>query len=213
MLDRQWGRPPKIPKYPCVSRFQDKVWDFCKENRNPAAGSGDKRVNWPFRMPGGGSFTDAPYRSLLLASKQFLYAQRWHPLDEPPFSPLSLRHLLSPMRRFLTHLVSYPHPILRFKDVLSHHCDDYIEKILSSDASNSWKYDHIHVLQKLFQYRGVMKAGLVIDPLKGELAANIASRNAGSSFESKTANHSRGDPRAVGEGVTPVCGPTRRLSP
>ena len=90
------------------------------------------------------------------------------------------------MKGFLTHLVSYPHPILRFKDVLPHHCEDYIEKIMSSDASNSWKYDHIHVLQKLFQYRGVMKDGLVIDPLKGELAANIVSRNAGSSFESKT---------------------------
>ncbi len=180
------GTAPQNPEVSLVSRFQDKVWDFSNENRNPAAGSGDKRVHWPFRMPGGGSFTDAPYRSLLLASKQFLYALRWHPLDEPPFSPPSLRNLFRPMKGFLTHLVSYPHPILRFKDVLPHHCEDYIEKIMSSDASNSWKYDHIHVLQKLFQYRGVMKDGLVIDPLKGELAANIVSRNAGSSFESKT---------------------------
>jgi len=90
------------------------------------------------------------------------------------------------MTGFLVHLMSYPHPVLRFKDVLPHHCEDYIEKILSSDASNPWKYDHIHVLQKLFQYRGAMKDGLVVDPLKGELAANIVSKNAGSSFESKT---------------------------
>jgi integrase len=90
------------------------------------------------------------------------------------------------MKLLLVHLASYPHPILRFKDVLPHHCEDYIEKILSSDATSAWKYAHIHILQKLFQYRHVMKDGLVIDPLKGELAANIASRNAGSSFESKT---------------------------
>jgi len=102
------GTAPQNPEVSLVSRFQDKVWDFTNENRNPAAGSGDKRVHWPFRMPGGGSFTDAPYRSLLLASKQFLYALRWHPLDEPPFSPPSLRNLFRPMKGFLTHLVSYP---------------------------------------------------------------------------------------------------------
>jgi len=174
------------PRVSLLSRFRDDVWDFSKENRNPAAGSAAKRVSWPFRMPGGRLFTDPPFHSLLTASKQFLYAQRWHPLDEAPLAPLSLHDRLRFLRQFITHLVGYPHPILRFKDVLSHHCDDYIEKILSSDASNSWKYDHIHILQKLFQYRGVMTAGLVIDPLKGELAANLASRNAGSNFESKT---------------------------
>lgn len=180
------GADPRNPEVSLVSRFQDEVWDFSNENRNPAAGSRDKRIHWSFTMPGGGSFTDAPYRWLLLASKQFLYALRWHPLDEPPFSPPSLRNLFRPMKGFLAHLVSYPHPVLRFKDVLPHHCEDYLEKILSSDVSNSWKYDHIHVLQKLFQYRSVMTDGLVIDPLRGEMGANIVSRNGGSSFESKT---------------------------
>jgi len=137
-------------------------------------------------MQGGGLFTDAPFRSLLTASKQFIYALRWHPLDEPPFAPASLRAPFRSLKRFIAHLVSYPHPILRFKDVLPHHCEDYIQKILSSDAKSHWKYSNVHVLQKLFQYRGMMEDGLVIDPLEGRLAANIASRNAGSSFESKT---------------------------
>ncbi len=174
------------PEVSLVSRFRDEVWDFSNENRNPAAGSADKQICWSFRMQGGGLFTDAPFRSLLTASKQFIYALRWHPLDEPPFAPASLRAPFRSLKRFIAHLVSYPHPILRFKDVLPHHCEDYIQKILSSDAKSHWKYSNVHVLQKLFQYRGMMEDGLVIDPLEGRLAANIASRNAGSSFESKT---------------------------
>ena len=34
------GTAPQNPEVSLVSRFQDKVWDFSNENRNPAAGSG-----------------------------------------------------------------------------------------------------------------------------------------------------------------------------
>jgi hypothetical protein len=79
------------------SRFSDHVWDFSNENRNPAAGGHDKRIFWSFKMPGGGLFTDAQFRSLLMASKQFIYAVRWHPVDGPALAPATLRTLFRPL--------------------------------------------------------------------------------------------------------------------
>ena len=68
---------------------------------------------------------------------------------------------------------------------MPHHCEDYIQKLLSSNATRSWKYKHVQILQKLFQYRGVTKDGLVIDPLQGESAAKIVGKEP-RSFGSKT---------------------------
>ena len=59
------------PQVSSISRFCDDVWDFSDENRNPAMGRADKRICWSFTLPGGGLFTDARFRSLLTASKQF----------------------------------------------------------------------------------------------------------------------------------------------
>ena len=173
------------PDVSLASRFWDGVWDFSNEDGNPAAGSHDKRIYWSFKMPGGSLFTDARFRSLLTASKQFMYALRWHPIDEPAHAPASLRNLFRALKPFVAYLASCPNPVLRFKDVLPHHCEDYIQKLLSSNATRSWKYKHVQILQKLFQYRGVTKDGLVIDPLQGESAAKIAGKEP-RSFGSKT---------------------------
>jgi integrase len=172
------------PQVSVVSRFCDDVWDFSNEDTNPAMGINDKRIRWSFRMPRGGLFTDAPFESLLTASKHFLYALRWHPIDEPAHSPASLRNLFRTLRAFIAHLASYTSPILRFQDVLPHHCEDYIENLLCSDATRAQKYRHLLILQKLFQYKGVMEDNLAIDPLKGESPAKIAGKN--TAFESKT---------------------------
>jgi integrase len=77
-------------------------------------------------------------------------------------------------KRFVDHLIAYSNPVLRFKDVLPHHCEDYIEELLRSDLSASYKYNFINVLQKVFLYRRVMRDGLVIDPLQGESARKMA---------------------------------------
>ena len=185
---------------------------FFERKRNPAAGSEDKRVYWPFRMPGGRLFTDAAVSVPSYSFEAVPLCLALASSRRTTLAPASLRNLFRALKHFVTYLVSYPHPILRFKDVLPHHCEDYIEKLLSSDATNSWKYNHIHILQKLFQYRGVMKDGLVIDPLQGESAAKIVgSRNAAFVWE-QNRDHSRRDPRAAGAGVAPVCGAICRLS-
>ncbi|HAX42388.1 MAG TPA: hypothetical protein DCY80_07520 [Solibacterales bacterium] len=164
-----------------TSRFWDVVWDFSNENRNPAAGRSDKRIRWAFKLPGGALFTDARFRSLLTASKQLVYALRWHPIDGPVHSPASLRNVFKALKRFIAHLAGYSSPILRFKDVLPHHCDDYILEVSASDTSRAMRYRCLQVLQTLFQYRSLMDDGLVIDPLQGESAARIAGSGGGSS--------------------------------
>jgi integrase len=173
------------PEVSLTSRFWDDVWDFSKEDANPAMGSHDKRIYWSFKMPGGGLFTDARFRSLLTASKHFVYALRWHPVDGPAHAPAGLRNLFRALKPFIAYLVSCSNPVFRFKDVLPHHCEDYIQKLVSSDAIRSWKYKHVQILQKLFQYRGVTRDGLVIDPLQGESAAEIVGKEP-RSFGSKT---------------------------
>ena len=184
--ETQYDEREGNPRVSSVSRLCDDVWDFSNENRNPATGGYAKRIRWSFKLPGGSRFTDPPFRSLLTASKQFIYALRCHPVDTPAHAPATLRGLFDALKGVIAHLVGYSSPVLRLKDVLPHHCEDYIQKLLSSEASRSWKYRHVQVLQKLFQYRDVMQDGLVIDPLKGDSGARIAGKKAGSSG-SKTA--------------------------
>lgn len=179
--DAQRGDRDSNPHVSSASRFCEEVWDFSDENRNPAAGRYDKRICWSFKLPGGSAFTEPPFRSLLTASKQFIYALRWHPIDTPAHSPASLRNLFRALKGFIAHLVGYSSPVLRFKDVLPHHCEDYIQKLSSPDASRARKYRYVHILQMLFQYTDVMQDGLVIDPLKGDSAARIAGKTEGSS--------------------------------
>jgi integrase len=167
------------------SRFSDHVWDFSKENQNPAASGHDKQIFWSFTMPDGGLFTDARFRYLLVASKQFIYAVRWNPVDGPALAPATLRNLFKALKRFIIYLTSCPNPILRFKDVLPHHCEDYIRDLVSSDTSRSAKYRSAQLMQKLHQYRGVMTDGLMIDPLSGEAASYIAGKDP-CAFQSKT---------------------------
>jgi hypothetical protein len=173
------------PQVSLNSRFSDYVWDFSNENRNPATGGHDKRILWSFAMPRGGLFTDAPFRFLLVASKQFIYAVRWHPIDGPALAPATLRNLFRALKRFIVYLTNSSNPILRFKDVLPHHCEDYIQNLMSSDTSRAGRYRSIQLMQKLHQYRGVMTDGLTIDPLRGEAAAKVAGKDS-RSFGSKT---------------------------
>jgi len=168
------GSNGEDPQVSSVSRFHDEEWDFSNEDRNPSATVAAKKIRWPFRMPGGGLFTDPPWRSLLTASKQFIYAMRWHPLDGPPSAPQSLANLFGALKPFIAHLASQGNPILRFKDVLPHHCEDYIEGILGSTLSAARKYHLLHVVEKLFQYRQLVTDGLMADPFQGRLARRIA---------------------------------------
>jgi len=89
-------------------------------------------------------------------------------------------------KRFIDHLVGYPTPVVRFKDVLPHHFQDYIGALLSSGLSPSYKYHCIAVLQKLFLYRRVMKDGLTVDPLEGESARSLAGYSDAAALESQT---------------------------
>ena len=98
-------------------------------------------------------------------------------MDEPPFAASALPDVFLRAKRFINHLVAYRHPILRFRDVLPHHCDDYIRKLLGSDLSASYKYACLNVLHKLFEYRRVIIDGLVIDPLRGESARKMVGFN------------------------------------
>lgn len=184
-MSRQRGPRVDNPQVSLNSRFSDHVWDFSNENRNPATSGHDKQIFWSFTMPRGGLFTDAQFRSLLVASKQFIYAVRWHPIDGPALAPATLRNLFRVLKRFIVHLTNSSNPILRFKDVLPHHCEDYIRDLLSSETSRAARYRSVQLMQKLHQYRGVMMDGLMIDPLLGEAAAKVAGKDS-RSFGSKT---------------------------
>ena len=174
------------PQVSAVSRFHDEVWDFSNESRNPAIDKSMKRIRWGFGTPDGRLFTDPPFRSLLIALKQFIYALRWHPLDSVPFAAGTLPYAFRQAKRFVMHLLAYPTPILRFKDVLPHHCEDYVEGLTSSHLCVGYKYHCLSMLEKLALYSPVMKEGLVIDPLKGEPAGEMVGWNKASLLESQT---------------------------
>ncbi len=148
------------PEASGASSFEDEAWDFSNENRNPATDRGSKIIHWAFTTPGGGRFTDPIFRHMLGSFKQFLFALRWHPVDESPLAASAVVQHFWRTKQFVEHLLSYRHPVVRFKDVLAHHCEDYVQKVLGSDLSASYKYNRIHTLQKLFQYRHVMADGL-----------------------------------------------------
>ena len=135
VVQRLVGCNGENPQVSHVSRFHEDLWDFSNEDRNPARGDGEKTICWSFRLPHDRLFTDARFRSLLTALKQFICALRWHPIDSPPFSASALPSIFQRAKRFIDHLVGYPPPILRFKDVLPHHCKDYIEGLLHSGLS------------------------------------------------------------------------------
>jgi integrase len=156
------------PEISLASRFQDEVWDFSNEIRNPTIEKSSKLIRWSFVTPDRGRFTDPRFRMLRHSFKQFIYALLWHPVDEPPFAASAAQQIFNRTTLFIQHLLSYPHPILRFKDVLPHHCEDYIQNVLNTELSASYKYGRIHVLQKLFQYRHVMDDGLLVDPFQGK---------------------------------------------
>lgn len=156
------------PEVSLASRFRDHTWDFSNEILSPTTQKSSKLIRWAFVTPDRGRFTDPPFRLLLHSSKQFIYALLWHPIDEPPFAASAARQLFCRLKHFVVHLLSYRHPIVRFKDVLPHHCEDYIENVLKAELSASYKYNRIHILQKLFQYRHVMTDGLLVDPFHGK---------------------------------------------
>ena len=178
------GSDGENPRVSAVSRFDDDVWDFSNEDGNPARA--DRKICWSFRTSQGTLFTDPQFQSLLIGFKQLIYALRWHPIDSAPFGVSALCSLFRLGKLFVDHLLAYPMPVLRFKDVLPHHCEDYIEEVLNCGLSASYKYHRINILQKLFLYRQVMKDGLVIEPLKGESAHKMAGYTRASELESQT---------------------------
>jgi integrase len=181
-----FGCDSEDPKVSAVSRFDDEVWDFTNEDENPARSHTDTRICWSFRTPQGVLFTSPRFKSLLTGLKQFIYALRWHPIDSAPLAVSALICTFRRAQRFVHHLLAYPTPVLRFKDVLPHHCEDYIEEVLSCGLSASYKYHCLNILAKLFFYRRVMKDGLVIEPLKGESAHRMAGYTRASQLESQT---------------------------
>lgn len=138
-MNRQLAAPQLIgsggenPQVSALSRFHDDVWDFSRENQNPTTDKAMKRIRWAFATPEGDRFADPRFRRLRMAFKQFIYALCWHPIDSTPFGAGTLPSVFRNTKRFVVHLLGYPTPILRFKDVLPHHCEEYVEKLLSSD--------------------------------------------------------------------------------
>lgn len=180
------GSDGENPPVSAVSRFHDDVWDFSHENQNPSTDKSLKRIRWAFATPDGGRFTDMRFRCLLTAFKQSLYALCWHPIDSTPFGVGTLPSIFAHAKRFVVHLLGYPTPILRFKDVLPHHCEEYVEKLLSSPLSVGYKYHCLSVLEKLSEYSRVMEDGLAIDPLKGEPPGRVVGWNIASLLEAQT---------------------------
>jgi len=175
------------PQVSELSRFHDEVWDLTRENLNPTTDKAMKRIRWSFATPDGGRFTDPRFRSLLIAFKQFLHALRWHPIDSVPFGASTLPGIFRRTKRFVAHILAYPAPALRFKDVLPHHCEDYVQKLLGSNLSVGYKYHCLSVLGKLALYSQVMDDGLLIEPLNGEPPGKVVGWNIPALLEAQTA--------------------------
>jgi integrase len=180
------GSRGENPQVSALSRFHDDVWDFSSENQNPSTDKSMKRICWAFPTPDGGIFTDSRHRQLLVAFKQFLFALCWHPIDSTPFGAGTLPTCFRNAKRFVVHLLGYRAPILRFKDVLPHHCEEYVEQLLSANLSVGYKYHCLSVLEKLYLYSHVMQDGLMIEPLKGEPSGKLAGWNLASLLASQT---------------------------
>jgi len=91
------------PEVSSASRFEDEVWDFSNENRNPAIDRRSKMIHWAFATPDGGRFTDPVFLHMLRSFKQFLYALRWHPVDESPLAASAVVQHFWRTKQFVDH--------------------------------------------------------------------------------------------------------------
>lgn len=180
------GSGSSNPQVSELSRFHDEVWDLTREIRNPSSDKTTKRICWDFETPGGGHFTDPRFRCLRIAFKQFLYALRWHPIDSAPLGASTLSNIFRHIKRFVVHVLAYPAPALRFRDVLPLHCEDYVKKLLASSLSVGYKYHCLSALEKLALYSTVMEDGLVIEPLNGEPPGRVVGWNNAALLEAQT---------------------------
>ncbi len=181
------GRDGDNPQVSTISKFHDDVWDFSQENLNPSSGRSAKRLRWNFETPDGSSFTSHRYRPMMIAFKQFIFALRWHPIDATPLSASTLISVFGHTKRFVVHLLKYPNPVLRFRDVLAHHCDDYTGDLMRSSFNIGYKYHCLNALEKLFAYRHVTQNGIAIDPLNGETCGRVVGWDIASLLEAQTA--------------------------
>ncbi len=88
----------------------------------------------------------------------------------------SFRSKWSQIVRFIVHLLSYPNPVLRFSDVLPHHCEDYVKNILGAGLSKSTASGFLSSLSQLFAYSKSINYGLVIDPLGGRSVRDLTKK-------------------------------------
>ena len=174
-----------------LSRFHDEVWDFSNEDQNPATDKSAKRIRWGFEMPKGGRFTDPVFRHLLLASKQFIYALRWHPIDEVPLAASAIIQMFARTKRFIDHLLSYP---IRFSGSKMY-CPTIVKTIfkpfwaaLSARATNTMCFTFS---SDLFQYRGVMIDGLVMDPFRRAVGPQVRGLQSCTAVGNPNPGHSR----------------------
>ena len=190
------SRPTCKPKFPgwkgdnpqvsTISLFHDDIWDFSKENQNPASDRSAKRMSWAFETPDGSRFTKPRFRQMLIAFKQFLFGLGWHPINAAPLSASTLISVFRQTKRFVLHLLKYSNPVLRFRDVLPHHCEDYIGDLMRSSFNVGYKYHCLNALEKLFVYRHVMQDAMIIDPLNGETSGKVLGWAISSLLEAQT---------------------------
>jgi len=192
-MKRSAARQPKSngtsddnPQVSAVSRFHDEIWDFSHEDRNPSSDRSAKRIRWAFATPDGGLFSDPQFRNLLLALKHFLFALRWHPIDSRPLGVSTLVAVFRRAKRFVLHLLDYPNPVLRFRDVLPHHCQEYMAKVLNSSLNIGYKYHCISTIEKLRLYSGIMRDGMIVEPLNGEHPGDVVGWDLASLLERQT---------------------------
>ena len=138
-------------------------------------------------MPKGGRFTDPVFRHLLLASKQFIYAstlashrrgalgcQRGTSSSSRGPSVSSIICSLTRIR-FSGSKMSCPTIVKTI-----------FKSVLGGAFSASYKYNVLHVLQRLFQYREVMIDGLVMDPFQGRSVRKFVGYSHARQLETQT---------------------------
>lgn len=161
------------PRISAASRFRDMLWDFSKEITNPTYGLCLRRIPWDYEIRKGELFTHPKYASLMLASKQLLYATLSSPERNKRFKPNSAAKAWIHLRHFVIFLVNRKYPILRFKDVTRHVIEEYLKSLEEENnrgqkRSKATRYRYHYCIRLLFIYRHKITDSIQFDPFGGE---------------------------------------------
>lgn len=163
-----------------LSKFSDKKWRYHDEITDPSAPLSSKEFTWDWQLPNGDSFLNEKYFSMLLALKQLSVLL----VREGVLKPTTLISVISLWRVFVRFLVSRPHPVYRFRDVLPSDIKEFFDHAASRPGkggkgklSTSSLANYYRCINFLFEARDHITDGLTTKPSGDKSAKAAANHN------------------------------------